>query len=328
MRARNSVVVVTGASSGIGRATVLRFVGKGAKVVLAARRGPELERLAAECERLDGESLAVPTDVSDAEAVQQLAKQAVDRFGRIDIWVNNAAVGVFAPFLDVPLADFRRVMDVNVMGYVHGCRAAQEQMQAQGSGVIVNVSSVVGEIVQPYTSAYSMSKAAVRALGVSLRSELRLAGRNRITVCTVLPATIDTPFFAHGANYTGRKVLAMPPVYAPQKAARTIVDVALSPRAETIVGPLGRAMALQHRLTPRAVETVMAVQVDNAQLSRTEPAPPTAGNIYQPLPDGPAATVEGGWHGRRKTARRKMAGALLICAAAKGMSHAMARRTR
>jgi NAD(P)-dependent dehydrogenase (short-subunit alcohol dehydrogenase family) len=327
VRRRNFVVVVTGASSGIGRATALRFARKGAKVVLAARRGQALEELAAECERRGGEAVAVPTDVSDAEAVQRLAEQAVSRFGRIDVWINNTAVAFFSPFLDVPLEDFRRVMDVNVMGYVHGCRAALEQMQEQGSGVIVNVSSVVGEIAQPYTSAYSMSKAAIRALGVSLRSELRLAGRNQIKVCTVLPATIDTPFFEHAANYTGRKAVAMPPVYAPQKAARTIVDVSLSPRPETIVGPLGRAMALQHRLTPRAMETLMAVQVDSAQLSRKEPAPPSRGNIYEPLPNGPAATVEGGWHGRRKTAVRKMAAGLLICATAKGLSHVLARRT-
>ena len=327
MRSRNFVVVVTGASSGIGRATALRFASKGAKVVLAARRGRALEGLADECERLGGEALAVPTDVSDDGAVQRLAERAVDRFSRIDLWINNAAVTFFSPFLDVPLEDFRRVMDVNVMGYVHGCRAALEKMQAQGSGVIVNVASVVGEIAQPYTAAYSMSKAAIRALGVSLRSELRLSGRNRIKVCTVLPATIDTPFFQHGANYTGRKALAMPPVYTPQKAARAIVRVSLSPRSETIIGPMGRAMALQHKFTPRLMETVMALQVDSRHLSRSEPAPVSAGNIYEPLTNGPAPTAEGGWHGRRKTALRKTTAVLLIVAGAKGLSRVLARRT-
>lgn len=317
MRVKKSVVVITGASTGIGRATALRFAGKGASVVLAARRGEALEELAAECERRGGRALPVQTDVGNAGDVETLAARAVEHFGRIDVWVNNAAVTFFSPFLDVPLADFRRVMDVNVMGYVHGCRAALRQMQQQGSGVIVNVSSIVGEIPQPYTSAYSMSKAAVRALGVSLRSELKLNKQNRIKVCTVMPATIDTPFFQHGGNYTGRKAVAMPPVYTPDRVARTIVGLARSPKAETIVGPMGRMMVLQHRLAPRTMEGVMAVQVDKTHLSRKEPASAGPGNIHVPAPDGREAAAGGGWHGRRRTAQRRVAaGAALLAAAA------------
>ncbi|MGM0930384.1 MAG: SDR family oxidoreductase [Actinomycetota bacterium] len=317
MRIKGSVVVITGASSGIGRATALRFARKGANVVLAARRGKALETLAVQCRRYRTEALAVPVDVSEAASIQELAERAVRQFGRIDIWVNNAAVGFFSPFLEVPLSDFRRVLDVNIFGYVYGCRAALEQMQRQGTGVIINVSSIVGEIAQPYTSAYSMSKAAIRALGVSLRSELRLTGRTNIKVCTVLPATMDTPFFQHAANYMGRKAQAMPPVYTPGRTARAIVARAASPRAETIVGPLGRVMVSQHRLTPRPVEAVMAAQVKRAQLSRTKHAPATAGNLYDPVAGGPEAAAEGGWHGRRKTAQRRAAALLLVLAAVK-----------
>ncbi|MEE6272809.1 SDR family oxidoreductase [Georgenia wangjunii] len=307
MRIKGSVVVITGASSGVGRATALRFAGKGAHVVLAARRRPALESLAAQCREHGVEALAVPTDVTDADAVDALARTAVERFGRIDVWVNDAAVAVFSPFLTVPLADFRRVLDVNVMGCVHGARAALSQMQRQGEGVLINVASVVGEVPQPYTAAYSVSKAAVQALGVSLRSELLLDRASGVDVVTVLPATIDTPFFRHAANYTGREPVPMPPLYSPQRVARAIVKVARAPRREVVVGPAGRQFALQHKVAPGTTDAMMAVQVDRTQLSRHNAAPHTTGNLYTPSADPRDAEVEGGWHGRRRTAQRRLA---------------------
>ena len=186
--------------------------------------------------------------------------------------MNNAAIGVFGRITDVPLADIQRVLDVNIVGYVNGARAALPRLRAQGAGVLANVASIVGEISQPYTAAYSISKAAVRALSVSIRSELQLDGIRKVKVCTVLPAAIDTPFFQHAANYTGRKVVAMPPVYTPERVAATIVALAAKPRREAVVGPAGRLMVLQHKITPAKVEAAMAVQVEKTHLSRKKPA--------------------------------------------------------
>lgn len=130
MRVRDSVVVITGSSSGIGRATALACASAGAAVVHAARRPEALQEAARQCEAAGGEALAVPTDVTDADAVQALARRVVERFGRIDAWVNCAAVTAFAPFQEIPLEDFRRIIDVNVMGYVRGARAALPKARA------------------------------------------------------------------------------------------------------------------------------------------------------------------------------------------------------
>jgi short-subunit dehydrogenase len=312
MRVKDCVVVVMGASSGIGRATALAFAGHGAAVVLAARRQEALDEVARECEAAGGQALAVPTDVTDFKAVEELARRAVERFGRIDVWVNDAALMLFAPFLEAPLEDFRRVLDVNVMGYVHGAKAALPRMKEQGGGVIVNVSSIVGVVAQPYTHAYSMSKAAVRALSASLRQELMLEGGDarKVKVATVLPATMDTPFFEHAANYTGRATKAMPPVYTPERVARTIVNLVRVPRREVLVGSMGRSLVMQAKLTPGLVEKMMAVQVDKTHLARRRPAPATDGNLHEPAHG--TGSVHGGWNATRRTAiRRVMSGAAL-----------------
>lgn len=315
MRIKDSVVVITGASSGIGRATALRFATKGAAVVVAGRRESALEDLAAQCRERGAEALAVPTDVGDVDSVEALAQRAVEQFGRIDIWVNDAALTSFGSLLDTPLEDVRRILEVNVMGCVHGARAALRVMRQQGSGVLINVSSVVAAVPQPYTAAYSMSKAAIRSLSGSLRAELALDHNVGIKVCTVLPAAIDTPLFRQAANYTGREVVPMPPVYSAQRVARAIVNLARWPRREVAVGHVGRQLMLQHKVSPGTAEGMMALQVDKTHLSRQRPAAAGPGNLYEPSPAERDTAVDGAWGGRRRTARRRVLAATVLVGA-------------
>lgn len=315
MRIENSVIVVTGASSGIGRATALELARRGAKLVLVARREDVLAEVAREC---GGEGVLVaPADVADAAAVERVAERAVAEFGRIDGWVNNAGVTMFGRLVDVPLDDVRRLLDVNLMGQVHGARAALPRMIAQGSGVLVNVSSILGVIAQPYGSAYTMSKFAVRGLTFSLRQELRLSGVRGVHVSAVLPAAIDTPVYASAANHSGRRISPPPPVYRPERVAATIVAQLRRPRREVVSGGLlGRLFVLQHKLAPGTTEYLLGRDVDLSMTRSDPPVPATSGILYEPAP-GPTP-VHGGWHGRRRERVRTAALALAAVGVAAG----------
>jgi short-subunit dehydrogenase len=302
---KTSVVVITGASSGIGRATAHAFARKGAALVLAARREGVLERTAEECRRLGADVLALALDVTDEQAVRDLAAAAVERFGRIDVWVNNASVGLWGRLEEIPMKDVRRLVDVNLFGYVHGARAVLPVFRAQRSGVLVNVGSIASRVGMPYAGPYVMSKHAVRGLGAVLRQELRADRVKGVHVSTVMPATVDTPFFEHSGNYAGRAVKAMPPVYTPERVARAIVRCSRVPRREVFVGNMARATAQQHKLLPGTTERVAAVMAKRQLFFRHRVQPPTPGNLYQPFSDGDG--VHGRWHGRRRTAVRRLA---------------------
>lgn len=223
--------------------------------------------------------MAAPLDVTDADAVDELAQRAAARFGRIDVWVNNAAVTAFGALHAVPMRDHRRVIETNLFGYIHGARAAFQHFLPQRHGLLINVASIDSRLSQPYMSAYVASKHAVRGLGMSLRQELWLEGYHDVHVCTVMPATIDTPLFQHAANYSGRAVDAMPPVYEAQRGARTILRLVKKPRREVFVGHSGRLFNAQHQLAPAFTERFMARLSDRFQLSRKKRATPTAGNL-------------------------------------------------
>ncbi|HYX35305.1 MAG TPA: SDR family oxidoreductase [Oligoflexus sp.] len=277
---QDSVVVITGASSGIGRAAALDFAKQGARLVLAARSEDQLQEVAEACERLGATALVVPTDVSQHEAVKQLAERAITTFGGIDVWVNDAAVSLFARLEDAPWEDYRQVIETNLFGYIHGTRVVVPHFRERGRGTLINISSMVGKTGAPYISAYAISKAAIIGLSDSLRQEL--LDLPDIHVCTVLPASIDTPIFQHAANYTGKAVKPMNPIYDVEAVASEIVKLALHPRREVYVGGAGRRIGLLSRIAPGLAQRMMAKQVNKDHFA-SRPAEPSDGNIHEPM---------------------------------------------
>jgi NAD(P)-dependent dehydrogenase (short-subunit alcohol dehydrogenase family) len=316
------VVVITGASSGLGRATAHAFARRHARLVLVARGAAALDDVAAECRSLGARDVAVVTgDTTDRATTDRAVDTAVARHGRLDLWVNDAGVTGYGRFWEQPADEFARVLDVNVRGYANGMRSALRVMLPQRSGVIVNVASILGEVPQPFSAAYSSSKAAVIALGRSVRSELSLAG-SPVHVVSVLPPTLDTPIFHHAGNRTGRALKALPPVFAPEKAVDEVLAAWRHPRVpERTVTASGRAVVRQHRSRPKAAEGAIAGQTLAGQFAGA-PAADSTGNLF--AASEPPVSVTGGWR-RRSVARRLVA---LAAAAAATVAVAGAVRRR
>ena len=295
----DSVVVITGASSGIGKTTAHALAEHGASVVLAARSEQSLRETADECKAAGGRALVVPTDVTDKEAVQDLARQAADHFGQIDVWVNNAGVMAYGYFEQIPDETYRQVIETNLFGAINGARAALPYFREQGSGILINISSLWGRMFSPYVSAYTTSKFGVRTFSESLREAL--ADEEDIDVCTILPQSVDTPIFRHAANYSGRVAKPVPPIADSGRVVEAVLRCIEHPQREVTVGYVGHLEALIQETMPGLFNWLAPYVMRWAAFS-TEPTESKPGNVFDPMPEW--NQVSGGWRNERKTVLR------------------------
>lgn len=280
------VVVVTGASSGIGLLTAQRAARAAAAVVLVSRDGDVLERIATEIEAGGGRAFPVVADVSSQAELDAAVAAGVARFGRIDTWVNNAGVAAYSTLLDLPLDEHRRIFETNYWGVVYGSLAAIRHFRTRpGAAVLINVGSVNSDIAVPLLSAYSASKHAVKGFTDALRREL-LASDPAISVTLVKPSGIATALPQHARNHLDREPRIVPPLYAPEIVADAILHVAVHPRREIAVGAIGALLAVPMALAPRLMDRLLAVGVP--PLSRSaNPLTPTD-NLESPTGGGKA----------------------------------------
>ena len=249
------VMVLTGATSGIGLVTARMAADHGVRLVLAARNGEALAELAREIEDCGGAVETVTADVGVEDDVKRIADAAIDRFGGFDTWVNNAGVSIYGMIEDSPLEDQRRLFETNYWGVVHGCLAALPVLRLH-CGTIVNGGSVLGDRAIPVQGVYSASKFAVRGFTEALRMELEAQG-SPVSVTLVKPAAIATPYRDHAINYTDGPPRNPPPVYAPEAVAEAILHAAHIPVRDITVGGGGKAIALLGSLFPRATDMIM-----------------------------------------------------------------------
>lgn len=291
MTRRTQIVVVTGASAGLGRAIVQRLAKRGARIGLVARGVERLEAARAEVQALGGEALALPADVADAEAVEAAAERVERELGPIDVWINNAMNSVYSPVLEMHAVEFRRVTEVTYLGYVYGTIAALKRMRSRNRGVIIQVGSALAYRSIPLQSAYCAAKHAIKGFTESLLSELMHDGINVRVTMVHMPA-LNTPQFEWTRNRLPREPQPVPPIFQPEVGAAAVIhavdhDVG---REFLVGGPTVKAV-IGEKLVPWYIDRYLA-RHGYAAAQTEEPARQRSDNLWEP--------VRGDWgaHGR------------------------------
>jgi short-subunit dehydrogenase len=276
------VVVITGASAGVGRATVREFARHGAHVGLLARGREGLEGAKREVEALGGRALAIPTDVADAEAVDEAARRVEEEFGPIDVWVNDAMASIFSPFEEITPEEYKRATEVTYLGYVHGTMSALRRMRKRNRGTIVQVGSALSYRAIPLQSAYCGAKFAIRGFTDSLRTELRHEGSNVHLTMVQLPAH-NTPQFGWGRTKLPQHPQPVPPIYQPEVAAEAVYWAAHKRRREVWVGASSVMVILGNKLVPALADRYLAKTGYGSQQTSEEVDPDRPDNLFEPV---------------------------------------------
>jgi short-subunit dehydrogenase len=276
------VMVITGASSGIGLATALAAAHQGASLVLAARSAQTLEEIASAITAQGGEVITVPADVGQREDVEKIARAAIERFGRIDTWVNDAGVSIYGRLDEVSDEDNQRLFRTNFWGVVYGSLAALPHLRRNG-GALINLGSEVSDAVVPLQGMYSASKHAVKGFTDALRIELD-ADNAPVSVTLVQPTAVDTPYPEHAANYLSQEPKLPTPMVEAEKVASAILEAATDPTQSVKVGAMSVLNTTMAKIMPSVAEAMAKMQIGRQQ--RDEPSHSREGTLYAPGESG------------------------------------------
>jgi NAD(P)-dependent dehydrogenase (short-subunit alcohol dehydrogenase family) len=279
----SDVVVITGASAGVGRATAIAFARRGARIGLLARGRQGLDGARADVQAAGGKALVLPTDVADAEQVERAAAAVEEALGRIDVWVNNAMATIFAPFAEVTPDEYARATEVTYLGTVYGTMAALRRMRVRDHGTIVQVGSSLAYRGIPLQAPYCGAKHAVKGFTESLRCELLHEGSGVHVTMVELPA-LNTPQFTVGRTKMPRRPRPVPPIYQPEVAANAIVWAASQRRREVYVGGSTVTTIVGNKLAPWLGDLYLARTGYEAQQADDPVEPGRSDNLFEPVP--------------------------------------------